>query len=440
MEKVRSRRDIFLSYILPGIGGMLGVSLYVLGDTMLVGRGLGAPGLTALNIAIPMINVLNAFGLMFGIGGATLISKALGEGKPGEADRLFTKALALCVGAGFVITLLSLFFLDELCLFLGASPASFPMVKDYLGTYLSFAFPFILFSGATVLVRNDRGSRLVMVAMLAGSVFNVLFDYIFIFPLGMGMRGSALATGLAPCLGLAILSFHYLMRNNHLNLSAGCLSLRDFFRVVSAGLAGFVLELSSGIIIFAFNAVILGLDGDRGVSGYSIVANLSLLIVAVFQGISYGVQPLISFHEGAGDQPMLRKVFRLGMWTALGLGLFFFALGQLFPRALASLFITGDEAILRYTVPAIRLYFIAFLFMGPCIVWTMKYQARNQVLISLALSLLRGLALLLICLYALSALFGMKGVWLALAVTEAGSLMALFTLGRVKRRKNMAQN
>ena len=168
---------------------------------MLVGRGLGAPGLTALNIAIPMINVLNAFGLMFGIGGATLISKALGEGKPGEADRLFTKALALCVGAGFVITLLSLLFLDELCLFLGASLASFPMVKDYLGTYLSFAFPFILFSGSTVLVRNDRGSRLVMVAMLAGSVFNVLFDYIFIFPLCMGRRGAALATGLAPCLG-----------------------------------------------------------------------------------------------------------------------------------------------------------------------------------------------------------------------------------------------
>ncbi len=90
MEKVRSRRDIFLSYILPGIGGMLGVSLYVLGDTMLVGRGL-TPGLTALNIAIPMINVLNAFGLMFGIGGATLISKALGRSKPGEADRLFPK-------------------------------------------------------------------------------------------------------------------------------------------------------------------------------------------------------------------------------------------------------------------------------------------------------------------------------------------------------------
>ncbi len=113
--------------------------------------------------------------------------------------------------------------------------------------------------------------------------------------------------------------------------------------------------------------------------------------------------------RGQGTSPCCGRCSGWGCGPALGLGLFFFALGQLFPRALASLFITGDEAILRYTVPAIRLYFIAFLFMGPCIVWTMKYQARNQVLISLALSLLRGLALLLICLYALSALFGMKG-------------------------------
>ncbi len=139
MEKVRSRRDIFLSYILPGIGGMLGVSLYVLGDTMLVGRGL-TPGLTALSIAIPMINVLNAFGLMFGIGGATLDLKGAGEEQARGSGPLVPKALALCVGAGLVITLLSLLFLDELCLFLGASLASFPMVKDYLGTYLSFAF------------------------------------------------------------------------------------------------------------------------------------------------------------------------------------------------------------------------------------------------------------------------------------------------------------
>ncbi len=113
--------------------------------------------------------------------------------------------------------------------------------------------------------------------------------------------------------------------------------------------------------------------------------------------------------RGQGTSPCCGRCSGWGCGPALGLGLFFFALGQLFPRALTSLFITGDEAILRYTVPAIRLYFIAFLFMGPCIVWTMKYQARNQVLISLALSLLRGLALLLICLYALSALFGMKG-------------------------------
>lgn len=196
-----TRRDILLHAILPGIGGMLGVSLYVLGDTMIVGRGLGAAGLTALNIAIPMINVLNAIGLLFGIGGATLISKALGEGRQEAANQLFTASLLLTGATGILLTFLFMVFLEPLCRFLGASEAAFPMVKDYLGIFLAFSLPFLLFSAGTALVRNDNGARLVMGAMLAGSIFNVVFDYVFIFHLGMGMGAPPWPPGWPPAWG-----------------------------------------------------------------------------------------------------------------------------------------------------------------------------------------------------------------------------------------------
>lgn len=429
-----SRRDILLHAILPGIGGMLGVSLYVLGDTMIVGRGLGAAGLTALNIAIPMINVLNAIGLLFGIGGATLISKALGERQPDAANRLFTASLLLTGVTGILLTVLFLVFLEPLCRFLGASDAAFPMVRDYLGIFLAFSLPFLVFSAGTALVRNDNGARLVMGAMLAGSIFNVVLDYVFIFRLGMGMAGAALATGLAPCLGIAILSSHYLRRKNLLKLDCRALSPRRFGRVVAAGTGSFVLELSSGIIIFAFNLVILQLSGDVGVSSYSIVANLALIITAVFLGTALGIQPLISYHEGTGNREMIMKVFRLGMRVALGLGLFFLALGLSFPRFLASLFIT-DEAVMAYAVPGIRLFFLAFPLMGMNIVWTMKHQSRNHIKTALFVSLFRGLVFLLVSLLALSALFGMTGVWLSLPVTELACFLILLGLARHEKRK-----
>ncbi len=429
-----TRRDILLHAILPGIGGMLGVSLYVLGDTMIVGRGLGAAGLTALNIAIPMINVLNAIGLLFGIGGATLISKALGEGRQEAANRLFTASLLLTGATGILLTFLFMVFLEPLCRFLGASEAAFPMVKDYLGIFLAFSLPFLLFSAGTALVRNDNGARLVMGAMLAGSIFNVVFDYVFIFHLGMGMGGAALATGLAPCLGLAVLSSHYIRRRNLLKPNFKALSPRRFARVVAAGTGSFVLELSSGIIIFAFNLVILRLAGDVGVSSYSIVANLALIITAVFLGTALGIQPLISFHEGAGNQAMIQKVFRLGMRVALALGCFFTLLGLAFPRFLASLFIT-DAAVMAYAVTGIRLFFLAFPLMGMNIVWTMKHQSRNHIKTALSVSLFRGLVFLLASLLLMSALFGMTGVWLSLPVTELACFLILLWLARREKKK-----
>lgn len=438
IDKIKGNKDILLHYILPGIGGMLGVSLYVLGDTMIVGRGLGAQGLTALNISIPMINFLNAFGLLFGIGASTLISNALGEKRYKAANRLFTKALLLSALVGLIITFFSLRYIDNLCLFLGASKDSFPMVKNYLNTFMSFSLPFILFSASTGLVRNDGGSRIVMIAMLLGSIFNVLFDYIFIFKYNLGMKGAALATGLAPCLGLFILSFHYIFRKNNLSILVDRFKVQKIKKIFATGTASFILELSSGIIIFAFNFIILTLDGDKGVSGYSIVANLSLIITSVFLGIAYGIQPLISYYNGAKNQEMINKIFKLSMRTAFLLSITFFAIGQLFPKNLAGLFITNNPDILEYTTPAIRLYFTAFLFMGFNIVWTMKFQARNNIKVSLFMSIFRGLVFLLISLFTLSYLFKMTGVWISLAFTEAISFIILLLIS--KRNKLVVSN
>lgn len=155
-------RSTFFKYLIPSIGGMLGISLYVLGDTMIVGRALGSQGLAALNISIPLINVFNGIGLLFGIGGSTAISISRGREKYKDINTVFSSSMIMALLIGIILTLIRVFFLDKLVYFLGASNETFQMAKDYLGILMSFSIMFLLNSSLTVFVRNDGSPRLAM--------------------------------------------------------------------------------------------------------------------------------------------------------------------------------------------------------------------------------------------------------------------------------------
>lgn len=425
---------LFLQYLLPSIGGMLGVSLYVLGDTMLVGRGLGSPGLAALNISIPMINVLNGLGLLFGIGGATTLSIDRGQQKYDAVNDVFTKAMGFSFFVGLLFFIIRLLFLDQLCYFLGASEATFAMTKDYLGVFLSFSIPFLLNSTLTVFVRNDGAPRLAMWGMLAGSIANVILDYIFIFIFKWGMAGGALATGIAPLIGLAILSTHFLRKNNQIKFIFPEIKWSYIKRILANGSASFILELSGGIVIFAFNIVLLGIAGDIGVSAYSIIANLSLICAAIFTGIGQAIQPIVSFNFGAGRLERVYETFKWAFILAIGLGGVFYLSGLFFPEILVNIFTNDTDKLMGITVRGIRLYFLGFLGMGINIVMASYIQSKEDTNVSMIISFLRGFVLIIAGLLILPKLFGIDGVWLTVPVVEFVTLNLSFFIFSICRR------
>ncbi len=426
-------RKVFWAYLLPSVGGMLGTSLYVLGDTMIVGRGLGSPGLAALNISIPLINVFAGFGLLFGMGGATALAVDQGQGKGEQLNVIFTKSMAMSFLVGVLLTLVRIFFLEELCYFLGASEATLEMARDYLGVLMSFSTAFLLNTTLTIFVRNDGAPELAMWSMLTGSILNVVLDYVFIFSFGWGMAGGALATGLAPVVSLIILSTHFIRKKNTIRLIPFRLQPKLTGRIVANGGASFVLELSAGIVIFAFNQVILGLAGDLGVSAYGVIANLSLICAAIFAGVGQGIQPIVSVNHGAGKSERVYEVISLGLYTALGLGLVFIALGLVFPGFLVSLFTGANTELLGIAVNGIRLYFLSFAAMSLNIVLTSFLQAKEKSRSSLAISLTRGLFLVLISLSILPKLMGLNGVWLTMPVAEVLTLFLAVWFSEVGR-------
>ncbi len=424
-------RRIFLKYLIPSIGGMLGVSLYVLGDTMIIGRGLGSQGLAALNISIPLINVFNGLGLLFGIGGSTALSISRGRKDYKDIDSIFSKSMIMAFILGILITFIRIFFLDDLVYFLGASEDTFQMSKDYLGVLMSFSVMFLLNSALTVFVRNDGSPRLAMISMLSGSIINVILDYIFIIKLKWGMAGGAFATGLSPTIGLIILSYHFISKRNKFNFKFAKPDFKILKRIIANGSSSFVVELSAGIVIFAFNISLSKLVGDIGISAYSIIANLSLILSAIFIGIGQGIQPIVSFNFGADRLNRVYEATRLGVYSALFLGVLFYALGLTFPEFLVSVFIDADKELLDLTVRGIKIYFSGFILMGINITLASFMQSKEYAKTSLVISLSRGFIFIIIMLLFLPELIGIDGIWLTLPLAEF--ITTLISLFRFKK-------
>lgn len=411
-------KKTFFKYLIPSVGGMLGTSLYVLGDTMVVGRALGATGLAALNISIPLNNVFNGMGLLFGIGGATALSINKGRRDEEGLNDIFSKSMIMAFIVGVALTLIRIFFLDELAYMLGASSSTIVMVKDYLGVLMSFSIFFLLNVCLTVFVRNDGAPKLAMAGMLTGSIMNVVLDYIFIFKFGWGMAGGAFATGLSPVIGLIILSTHFIRKKNKIKFIIPKPNLKIIRRILSNGGSSFIIELSAGLVIFAFNNSLHKITGDIGISAYSIIANLSLIFAAIFIGVGQALQPIISFNYGADRMDRVYETVRLAVYTSLGLGVLFYSIGLFFPKFLVSLFIEADKELLEITIRGIRLYFLAFILMGLNVTLTSYIQSKEHARVSLIISLARGFVFVVAVLYILPRFIGIDGVWLTLPLAE----------------------
>ena len=211
MEHSAIRREFF-QYTSQNMLGMMGLSCYILADTFFISQGLGADGLTALNLAIPFYNFIQGAGLMLGMGGATKFSILRGRGREEEAQGVFTRSLILAVLVSLLFVIPGVCFAPQMSTLLGGTGEVHGMTATYLRVLLTFAPAFLLNNVTLCFVRNDGAPRLAMAAMLGGSFSNIVLDYIFIFPCGMGMFGAVFATGLAPVISLVILSGHFRKR------------------------------------------------------------------------------------------------------------------------------------------------------------------------------------------------------------------------------------
>ena len=414
----------FFKYTTLNVFGMIGLSCYILADTFFISKGLGANGLTALNLAIPIYSFVHGSGLMLGIGGATKYSIFRGQKNYKSANKVFSNTLYLTVSLAVIYIFMGIFLSRKFTLLLGADSEVFDMTKIYLQVILLFAPAFMMNDILLCFVRNDGNPRLSMAAMTIGSLSNIVLDYIFIFPLKLGILGAVLATGFAPIISIGIMSRHFITKQNNFHLEKTKISYDLIVNIISLGVSSLIIEVASGIVIIVFNIVIFKLQGNIGVAAYGVVANLSIVVISIYTGIAQGIQPIISKAYGSGDKNSIIQILKYAIITMFLISICIYLVFLFVSNPIVKIFNNEENIQLQQiAVMGLKLYFTAIPFTGFNIIISMYFISTEKVLPAQVVSLLRGFFIIIPMTFLLSFLAGIIGVWLTYPITE--SIVAL---------------
>lgn len=410
-------RSLFLKYLVPSVSATLVTSIYILADTMMIGRGVGAVGIAALNLLLPLFSLFFGTGVLLGVGGGVLFSISKGKGEEKRAREYFTVGFICAVLFGVFYVAAGYLFFVPITEFLGNNDSMSQLVEQYGKVLVAGAPAFLFSSFLQAFVRNDKAPKIAMAAVITGGVSNVVLDYIFIFPMKMGMAGAAIASVIGSLITIIILMSHFFSPSNTLKFT-GNLSFEKAGKVISNGMSSFLIEMSGGIIIFLFNRQLLVYVGNLGVVVYGIISNSALIVSSVSNGIAQAAQPLMAVNFGAGNEKRIRETRKYALTAELAAGALFMAAGLFLPEMITEAFVKPDESILGLAVPAVRMYFLSFLAMGANLLFSTYFQSVMKPFYALVICLLRGIVLSGMLVFLLPPFLGVDGIWITMPMTE----------------------
>ena len=424
----------FGKYVSQSVFSQLGVSCYILADTYFISKGVGADGLTALNLAIPVFSVMNGCGFMLGIGSGTKYGIMKGTGNEKRGDVLFTSSLCVVTVLAVIFMLIGLLAADPITVLVGANVEVYDMTRTYLQVILLFSPMFMINNLLGAMIRNDGNTSLAMTAMLSGCLFNIVFDYIFVFPMGLGLFGAVLATAVAPIISILILLQHFVKKKNQFRLIRVRPDVRLVASAAGLGVPSLVTEVSSGLVIAVFNLLILGLAGNVGVAAYGVVANISIVVIAIYNGIAQGVQPLLSREYGRSQEKNVHRFLGWAMMLTAILAMVIYVGIYWNADVIAMIFNSGrDMDLQRIAVEGLKIYFTACPFVGANILLAIYFAATDQAAPAQMISLLRGLIVIIPLAFIMANVAGLTGVWMTFPLTEL--VVCVVACGLYKKMK-----
>ena len=423
-------------YSLPAIVGIVVMSLYNVVDRIFIGQGVGPDAIAGLAITFPVMNLTTALGVLIGGGAAARISIVLGQGDKNRAFKILGNSfvMTLLLGAAYLSVFAT--FMDEILLAFGASEHSLPYAHDFmmyimpglLATNLCYSFNNIM--------RASGYPTKAMITMFIGAGVNVILAPIFIFGLGWGIKGAAIATDIAMTISMIFVMSHFYSSKSQLHFKHGIYRLerRILTSIMSIGAAPFIVNVAGCVINAIVNNTLYRYGGDSAVAAMGIFTTFTQLLVMIVIGICQGMQPIVGFNFGARRFDRLKCAYWLSVMAATLICACGTAVSNICPELIARAF-TTDAALIDATALSLRITTVMFWAAGFQIVSTNFFQSLGYAGKSIFLSLTRQVIFIIPMLIILPPHLGLNGVWAAFPTADAFATLVTAAMAIVQFRQ-----
>ena len=410
---------LLMQYAVPAIIAMTASSLYNMVDSIFIGHGVGTMAISGLALTFPLMNLAAAFGSLVGVGAATLISVKLGQKDYDTAQRVLGNVFVLNILLGVAFTVVVIAFLDPILYFFGGSDETVGYARDYMQIILLGNAVTHLYLGLNAVLRSSGHPQKAMYATIATVIINTILDPVFIYGFGWGIRGAAIATIVAQVLSLIWQLRIFSNKDELLHFHRGIFRLRRKIVIdsLAIGMSPFLMNLAACFIVIVINQGLKRYGGDLSIGAFGIVNRLVFIFVMIVMGLNQGMQPIVGYNYGAQKIDRVKHTLRLGIIVGVLITSSGFIICELFPHTVSAIFTDSDELI-DMASSGLRICTLMFPFVGAQIVISNFFQSIGMAKISIFLSLSRQLVYLLPGLLLLPPLYGVKGVWISMPVSD----------------------
>ncbi len=445
MDRSTEMRDgnigsLLWKFSLPAIVGMSVNSLYNIVGRIFVGRGIGAIAIAATTVAFPLMVVLMAVAILIGVGATALISIRLGENKKEEAEKIAGNAITMIILLPTIFAALFFIFTEPILILCGASPEVLPYARDYTQVIMLGAAFGSFSMGVNNFIRAEGNPQVAMYTQLLGAVANIALNYTFIFILGWGIKGSALATILAQLISALWVLSYFLTGRSLLKIRKQYLrpSWPILSGIMAIGFAPFAMQIASSIQQVILNKTLMLQGGDLALSAIGIIMSIATLLFMPVVGLAQGAQPIIGFNYGARQYGRVRKTWQIAVVAGTVIALAGYLCIRIWPQELVGLFSENNTALTDLTSHAMLIYMALIPIVGFQVVSSTYFQAVGKARQATILSLSRQVLFFIPLLLILPHFWGVEGVWRSapiadlLAVSLSATMM-YFEMRKLKR-------
>ena len=425
-------------FSLPAGVGMFVMALYNVVDTIFIGQAIGPLAIAALSIVFPVQMFIISLGGMSGIGGASIISRALGAKKKLRAEITLGNIITAAIISGLVVTLVILSNTGFWLNILGATEAVTPYALDYLVIIVWGALFQTFAMSVNNAVRAEGNAKVAMFTMIIGAVINIGLDALFIMKLGMGIKGAATATVIAQAVSCIYLVRYYLSGNSTLKIHLKNLKLKmDILReIVAIGVASFVRMVSTSIVLVVLNRTVVAMGGDIYLAAIGIVGRVSSFAIMPLIAIAQGLQPVLGFSYGAKSYDRSIAATNTSIKMATVVSILGFAVAFFLSRQIVSLF-SNDPVLIDIGANVMKSIFLAWYLVGFQTIGSTVFQAIGKARPAFITAISRQIIFLLPLLIIMPRYSGLEGIWIAFPISDglAFALTLILFLAQMRRFK-----